>query len=159
MEISTCGKKIPRLKHVFWVEAWVCSHCVFVIHLTTVCFSSSMPSIGSPVTRVSIHLLFSHSTKYQFTTVESNRTTGQQKFEIENWVPKLRSILGNNVRQVTCRKGLFQGVQVVMVCWSIEMKMFIDHMPLLWMSLCCSFHPSHLCLYSQNQYLLLIETW
>lgn len=33
---------------------------MFVFHLTTVCFSSSMPSIGSPVTRVGSHKSFAY---------------------------------------------------------------------------------------------------
>lgn len=94
------------------VEAWVCPHrvCVFVFHLTTVCFSSSMPSIGSPVTRVSIHLLSSHFTKYTFTAVESNETIEQRRlFSQSKSTIKLRRILGN-VFLVTCRlnKGVLK---------------------------------------------------
>lgn len=63
----------PSLKHALWVEAWVCLHCVFALYNNCV-LSSSMPSTGSPVTRVSIYFLFYTIYIIIFTTVESNKT-------------------------------------------------------------------------------------
>lgn len=71
----------PQLKHVFWVEAWVCSHCVFVFHFTTTVlfFPNAFHWLPCHQSEYAFDFFLFH-TKHQFTTTESNKTRGQQRF-------------------------------------------------------------------------------